>query len=205
MDSSFSFESTDSGESDSNEFHKSGNDIDSVSDIERNSCTDANSLASEEEIWENSSDEDISQYCGAEPVMVRANKLLYTISFFLNFFQLTFRISERAMAALLIFIRMLLGYLESVSENQVFIHLFSIIPKSLVSMRKCFKDRDGIIEYVVCPKCHALYEIPQCIVKVAGREQSKHCDLVEFPRHPHASKRSKCDTPLMKWVRNRGK
>ena len=48
-------------------------------------------------------------------------------------------------------------------------------------------------------------KISQCIVKMGRCEQSKLCDFVEFPRHPHTSRRSKCNTALMKWVQNRGK
>ena len=41
-------------------------------------------------------------------------------------------------------------------------------------------------------------------MKEHGVEMSKHCDYIEFPRHPHSSRRTKC-TPLMKRVRLGGK
>ena len=85
------------------------------------------------------------------------------------------------MAALLTFLRVLLSYISSLSQNEVLIRFSLLISKSLFSMRKCFKDRNGLCEYVVFPKCHALYEISQCIVKVGGCEQSKFCDFVELP------------------------
>ena len=35
--------------------------------------------------------------------------------------------------------------------------------------------------------------------------KSEHCDFVAFPNHPHCSRRSKCNTALMKQVRVGGK
>ena len=54
-----------------------GNNTDSLSDVDANSCTDTNSLGSEEDIWEDSSDEDIGKYTGTEPLLITANKMLY--------------------------------------------------------------------------------------------------------------------------------
>ena len=174
MDSSFSFDTSEDEEylsSSQCEFTELGNCTDSLGDDDT-SCTDTFSLVSGEEIWENSSDDDVGQLSRSEPTSIKANRILYAISFFLSFFQLTFRVSERAMAALLTFLRVLLSYVSSLSQNEVLIRLSSLIPKSLFSMRKFFKDRDGLCEYVVCPKCHALYEISQCIVKVGVSSQS---------------------------------
>ena len=113
------------------------------------------------------------------------------------------RISERAIALMLTFIRLLLGYIAIISQSPVLIHLSSIIPKSL---RKHIRNkRNGLCEFVVCSKCHALYEPSQCVVKEHGVEMSKHCDYIEFPQHPHSSRRTKCGTPLMKRVRLGGK
>ena len=154
MDSSFSFDTSENEEylsSSQCEFTELGNCTDSLGDDDT-SCTDTLSLVSGEEIWENSSDDDVGQLSRSEPTSIKANRILYAISFFLSFFQLTFRVSERAMAALLTFLRVLLSYVSSLSQNEVLIRLSSLIPKSLFSMRKFFKDRDGLCEYVVCPK-----------------------------------------------------
>ena len=103
--------------------------------------------------------------------------------FFLIFLQVTYRISERAMALMLTFIRLLLGYVAIISQSPVLIHLSSIIPKSLNTLRKHLRNkRNGLCEFVVCSKCHALYKPSQCVVKEHGVEMSKHCDYSEFPR-----------------------
>ena len=61
----------------------------------------------------------------------------------------------------------------------------------------------GIIQYVVCPKCHSIYDYKDCIVLASnGQRHSKLCCFVKFPNHPHPSKRHPCDTALMKMVNN---
>ena len=112
------------------------------------------------------------------------------------------------MALILTFLRRLLNYVSIMSQIPMFIHLSSIIPKSLKTMRKLIHNKSNhelLCEFVVSSKCHALYELSKCIVNEHGQEQSKYCDYVEFPRHPQSSRRLKCNTPLMKWVRVGGK
>lgn len=61
----------------------------------------------------------------------------------------------------------------------------------------------GIIQYVVCPKCHSIYHYKDCIVLASnGQRHSKVC-CFKFPNHPHPSKRHPCDTALMKMVNNK--
>ena len=52
------------------------------------------------------------------------------------------------------------------------------------------------MEYVVSPKCNALYCLGDCIVRQNGREESKMCDFIEYPKHPHPS-RTKCNAILL--------
>ena len=77
------------------------------------------------------------------------------------------------------------------------------MPKSLHSIRKCVnRSTRNVTEYVVCPKCHMLYDPVDCTIRTSsGQEESQVCNFIEFPRHPQASRRSKCNTPLMKKVR----
>ncbi len=87
-------------------------------------------------------------------------------------------------------------YLATLCQENVIKSLAGIIPKSLYSIHRTFNnDHDGVVEYVVCSKCYYLRKQSQCITI------QQKCDFVEFPRHPHASRRSKCDTILMKSVR----
>ena len=75
------------------------------------------------------------------------------------------------------------------------------IPKSLHSIRKYLKASDQCNEYVVCPKCSTLYTLKDCIINQNGREVPKLCDYIEFPNHPHHTRRTKCNANLLKSVR----
>ena len=58
-----------------------------------------------------------------------------------------------------------------------------------------------IVEYVVCPKCHSIYDFKDCIVtEYQGQEKkevSKVCQHIKFPNHPHVSQRQPCNTVLL--------
>ena len=104
--------------------------------------------------------------------------------------------------ALLGFFHILFAYLASMSQNSDLTELSSKFPKSLYSIRKHFQISNGdITEYVVCQKCCTLYSLDDCIVTRQGRAESKLCSYVEFPNHPHMSKRNKCGMVLMKQIR----
>ena len=154
------------------------------------------SVSDEEEIWSDSDDEPKSG------CTTSAEGILSGIFLFLNFFQLFYRVSERAMMALLGFFHILFAYLASMSQNSDLTELSSKFPKSLYSIRKHFQISNGdITEYVVCQKCCTLYSLDDCIVTRQGRAESKLCSYVEFPNHPHMSKRNKCGMVLMKQIR----
>ena len=75
----------------------------------------------------------------------QAKEVLFGISTFLNFFQLTYHISERAMVTLLLFLRTLLLYLSTFSQgNSILKTLAQLIPKSLYSIRKIIRKSDTI-------------------------------------------------------------
>lgn len=60
------------------------------------------------------------------------------------------------------------------------------IPLTLKTLNKLVTiKRDDFVNYVVCPSCHSIYEYEDCfIVKANGQKESKHCQHVQFPRHP---------------------
>ena len=156
----------------------------------------------DEEIWEDSDDDAISgtELLHGNPDHPGKN-VIFGISFFLNFLQLTYHISERAMSALLLFIRLLVTYMANLAQGNVIVKFISEnIPKSMCTIRKIINLNQDITEYVVCPKCHRLYDLSECILVVNGKEESKLCDFIKFPLHPHTLQRSKCNTILMKNV-----
>ena len=174
---------------------------DSNSVTEDDSTTDESldlSSVSGEEVWDSSvssSDEDEATNVEHH----EAQGMLYGISVFLNFFHLVFRLSERAMLTLLLFIQLLVKYISSVIGGHKTIDCFvQICPKSLFSIRKLIKTDYNLTKYAVCPKCNSLYSISECTQN--GVLTSRLCDYVAFPNHKHLSRRTKCDTELMKQV-----
>ena len=110
----------------------------------------------DEEIWEDSDDDAISgtELLHANPDHPGKN-VIFGISFFLNFLQLTYHISERAMSALLLFIRLLVTYMANLAQGNVILKFISEnILKSVCTFRKIINLNQDITEYVVCPKCH---------------------------------------------------
>ena len=188
--SSFNFESSSDG-SDA-EVHE-GEDEDDYSRSE--SEAEVTSPESGEEIWDTTENED-----DFDDVQYQAKDMLLGIFVFLNFFQLVFRISERAMATLLVFLKTLIGYFAMSSvDNSLLKPLAQEIPKSLEKMRKITDlNHSGIKEYIVCCRCHRLYHSD---VLSEEETQVQVCDYVQFPHHPHSSRRKKCDTPLLKHIR----
>ena len=55
---------------------------------------------------------------------------------------------------------------------------------------------------MVCPKCHSVYE--DCIEKRSnGPSRSRLCKHVAFPKHPQLSRRTLCNTLLLKKIRTK--
>lgn len=150
------------------------------------------------EIWQESSNSDTEDDSNAAKTTF-PSQLQYMTSVFLSFFQLCFNISDRAISILLSFLSSLFRIFSSNSED---LKSFSeIFPKTLYSLRKCLKLKKNYVKYVVCPRCHRLYDESECIIKELGVEKSLKCLYVKFPNHPQQCRRKKCDTELMKKVK----
>ena len=178
-DMSFDFGSTAASESDQASCGSSrsmGVDIIDSSSEPESASNDSQDWESGEEIWESSGDEDNSIACENQTAM-------NIVSLFLNFFQLTYRISERAMLTLLAFLKVLISYLATFSQGNSVLKTFAqVIPKSVYSIRKVIaKNKDFVTEYVVCPACDHLYELSDCIISEHGTLKSRLCEFVSFP------------------------
>ena len=204
LDSTFDFGSGSEDQDDSiPEFHAGNNAELSCSECQSDSGSNSEErseceLTDAEELW-NTSDEDPSDE--EEDTQVQFQSVLFGLFFFLNFFQLLFRISERAMQAMLKFIHLFISQLLSLSPgNKVLEHIHKYLPKSFPSIQKCLKN-DGATEYVVCPRCFKLYDYTNCIVGVGSQAESLRCNHVEYPNHPQVYRRIKCNTELLKKIR----
>ena len=118
-----------------------------------------------EEIWESASSESENE---PEATNLNSNEVAYHtlmgIFLFVTTFQLLFRVSERAMSFLLLFIKILMVYLSAIVNHPVITELCHILPKTMFRARRLFsKASEGVVEFVVCPKCNKLYKFSECI------------------------------------------
>ena len=71
-------------------------------------------------------------------------------------------------------------------------------PVTLQSVHRLLSlQEDDFVNYVVCPKCDSVYK-DGFEVGRNGLKESKYCDHVCFPKHPHASQRTPCGAMLVK-------
>ena len=202
LDSTFDLgsETEEVQQSDQSEHSFNGNNFPSDEasmDSDMDFGSDGEESSDGEELWE-CSDESSNEL---DEVSGDVQNVLFSITLFLNFFHLCYHVSERGMANLLKFIRVLVSCIAKLCNNTLLTQLAIALPKSLYSVRKHFTKDNHCIEYVVCPTCSSLYLFDECIVYENGTQVSKLCDHVDFPNHPHASRRNKCNTRLLKSIR----
>ena len=197
LDSSFCISDCESVmQTDDNNAHKFFDSTDDEEEIdtmlEHESSTEDELSLEDGEIWDdcsNSSDEETAHTDFNE------KKVVLGICLFLNFFQVFYKVSERAILALILFLKTLMSFfgLDGIA---------ALLPKPLHSVKKALRNfqQQSVVDYVVCPKCNSLYLIEHCIVGCKGREESRLCEYVEYPRHTQLSRRNKCNTPLLKRV-----
>lgn len=158
--------------------------------------------SSDEEVW----DEIESEGDGEELQELNSSvsEVVLGISFFLTFYHLLYRLSQRAITNLLGFVRLFLNYLAVLTGQELLLRVANAMPKSMPTVRAAFK-LDSFTEYVVCSKCCKLFTLEDCIVNVHDRKESKRCDYIEFPTHPHRSRRNICGEVLLKKIKVGGK
>lgn len=104
------------------------------------------------------------------------------ISLFISFFQLCYRISERGITLLLHFLRALLLWASTIKSSTELLTFRDMIPKNVYFLRKLCSSENNFRTYVVCSKCHALYNLEDCIIRNRGGllESAKYiCTLPE--------------------------
>ena len=126
------------------------------------------------------------------------------ICMFISFFQLCYRVSERGISLLLCFLKTLLSWIGSFCPEVKTLH--DVLPGNVYFMRKLLGRKSEITCFVVCPKCHSLYTLKDCIItRRNGMTESAKCSFVQYPNHPQLFRRTKCNTFLLKMVKHGSK
>ena len=60
--------------------------------------------------------------------------------------------------------------------------------------------KDKFKKYVICPKCHSLYEFDDCYHKIGLFNKSKTCSFIKFANHRQPWRRRPCGETLLKEV-----
>ena len=110
--------------------------------------------------------------------------LIYVLSL-----QTVFRLSDHAFNHLLNFLRVFFNVAGKICPPCAAIA--HCIPNSLLITKKLIIKKVSYDRYVVCSKCHHLYDICNC---------ENHCSFQRFPNHSQARMRQKCGTPLTRKV-----
>lgn len=157
------------------------------------------------EIWE--SDSDSSDACNSDDnvtstVAQQCREIHFMIAFFVLFFQLCYHISDRGIHYLITFLGTIFKWLSIVVKGSTLLPtLAAEFPRTLYSLRKTLQLTTPLQRFVVCPTCHKLFKEDQCVIVSGGIKISRKCDNIQFPNHPHLSRRVECKTALMKQVK----
>lgn len=117
----------------------------------------------------------------------------------LAYFWTYFRISDSAMEFLLCCFKKVFE-IAALSSNWL-TGLALTFPGTLYLFRKELGfEKDKFTKYVVCPKCHALYNFENCYKTVGSNNESKKCSFVKFPNHRQRWRRQPCGSVLLKEV-----
>ncbi|XP_067230067.1 uncharacterized protein [Chanodichthys erythropterus] len=116
--------------------------------------------------------------------------------------QSTFKISDNAITSLLLCIKQFMMIMGNVLCANSLTAFASIIPKTLFSLRKWTGIlRDNFLQYVVCPKCMAVYMLTETYeLRWDGTKVCKTCGHIPFYNHPHqrSALRKKCGSALLR-------
>ena len=117
---------------------------------------------------------------------------------FLFMWQFLFNVSDAALSVLLQFMYQFLKVIHSLIRNDVTAAWMDKFPCTVTGLRKrVLQEEIKYSNYVVCPRCHSLYDKSDCILKTGTTLMSKTCLFIEFPNHPMASFRKQCGESLL--------
>ena len=132
------------------------------------------------------------------------SKLTKLYIMFILMWQALFKVSDTGINVILAFftriIRLIFKRFSTDPGAQEFL---DTVPKNVLQAKKFMgHTTDSFSKYATCPKCHSLYRLDLCVLKLPDRTTtSESCSFVKFPHHPHARQRKPCSIQLMKKVR----
>ena len=128
---------------------------------------------------------------------------LRAILIFLLLWQFNFGISDAAVAAILCFLYKLFNIISVKFGEQNEPHSAEF-PKTLKKASQLVSiDINSFIEYIVCPKCNAVYDHEFGYTMQENQRVPVKCPNIEYPFHPHLSRRTPCGISLMKLAKTR--
>ena len=118
---------------------------------------------------------------------------LRSVLLFLLLWQFLFNLSDAGLSAIIIFIHHLLKLIHSLTNNQLIAEWIASFPLTIYRVHnEIFGNDIKFIEYVICSKCHSLYDPEKCIITSGSNRSSRTCEFIQFPNHPHKSVRQPC-------------
>ena len=99
-----------------------------------------------------------------------------------------------------------LKLLHSITGNDIVRNWVATFPATFKGVQnEIIGDSIKFKDYVVCPKCHSLYDFEDCIETSGSSKKSRKCCYIEFPNHPRQSYRIPCGTPLLRSLNKKSK
>ena len=118
---------------------------------------------------------------------------------FLLTWQISFTVSNAGLLALLAFLYKLFQFL-SKNSNEILQFFGMNFPKTRDAALKMIGiDKSAFIKYIVCPCCDACYSY---YLVEESNQILKECKHIQFPNHPHESRRQPCGAYLMKIIKS---
>lgn len=87
------------------------------------------------------------------------------------------------------------------ADLQSFLAAFPTTEYALRNIAGMTNADASFTQFVCCPTCFKMYtELQTWVIYSHSKPEDFLCEHVEFPRHPHASRRSKCGATLLKRI-----
>ena len=110
-----------------------------------------------------------------------------SILLFILLWQFAFNVSDAAVSVMVVFIYQLLRVINLVCRNMI-AQWIEAFPVTLHGAHKEIIANDiNFTEYVVCSKCHSLYDQDSCVIVSGSNKCSCKCEYIQFPNHPQRS------------------